>query len=294
MSRLRLKNFWGVTLVISLVAAALFAIYGVVLAATNISATPEEHFAWNDVIGWIDFYSTNTVEVSSTKLTGYASSSAGDISLDCATTRSGNICGTSNYSVLNDGLGNLSGWGWNDAYGWISFCGGLSSSDCPGSTAYRVLIDPDTGVFTNYAWNDVVGWISFNCADPGVCGTSNYKVKTSWIATSTSGTVESNIYDTGAAAGAQLNSFLWHGNQPTGTRVEFQFASSNSTSGPWTFIGPDGTANSYYTVAPDTSENIGLGLHTNRRYFRYKIILYSDKAQRLSPRVDEVVVNWSP
>ncbi len=273
---------------------AFLAVYGMALAATNISATSTEHFAWNDVIGWIDFYSTNTVEVGGAKLSGYASSSAGDVSLDCATTRSGNICGTSYYVVLNDGLGNLSGWAWNDTYGWISFCGGQNSNDCPGSTAYRVLINPNTGVFSNYAWNDVVGWISFNCSDPGVCGTSDYKVKTSWIATSTSGTVESSVYDTGIAAGAQLNSFLWHGSQPAGTRVEFQFASSNATSGPWTFIGPDGTANSYYTVAPNTSQSIGLGLHTNVRYFRYKAVLYSDQAQRLSPRVDDVIVNWSP
>lgn len=281
-------------LAISLTIATWFLIYGLVLAATNISAVSNEHFAWNDIFGWIDFYSTDTVNVLSTKLTGYASSSIGDISLDCATTRAGNICSSSSYAVLNNGLGDLSGWGWNDTYGWISFCGGQGSSDCPGNTAYRVLINPSTGVFTNYAWNDVVGWISFNCADPGVCGTSDYKVKTSWIATSTTGTIESNIYDTGVASGAQLNSFLWHGTQPTGTKVEFQFASSNSTSGPWIFIGPDGTENSRYTVNPNVSQSIGIGLHSNRRYFRYKIILYSDQSQQISPRVDEVIVNWSP
>lgn len=273
---------------------ALIAVYGVVLAATNISSASNERYAWNDIVGWIDFYGTGTVEVLNTKLTGYASSSAGDISLDCATTRAGNICGTSYYSVINDGLGKLSGWGWNDTYGWISFCGGQSSNDCPGTTTYRVLINPSTGIFTNYAWNDVLGWISFNCSDPGICGTSDYKVKTTWISTSTSGTVESNVYDTGAAAGAQLNSFLWHGSQPAGTRVEFQFASANATSGPWTFIGPDGTVNSYYTVGPGVSKALGYGLHTNQRYFRYKAVLYSDQAQRLSPRIDDVVVNWSP
>jgi hypothetical protein len=288
------NRFRGAALALFAAAAASLLIYGIASAATNISGAANERFAWNDVIGWIDFYGTDTVTVSSYKLAGYASSSAGDISLDCATTRAGNICGTSNYSVINDGLGNLSGWAWNDVYGWISFCGGQGTSDCPGNTAYRVLINPNTGVFTNYAWNDVVGWISFNCSDPGVCGTSDYKVKTSWIATSTSGTVISVVYDTGIAAGAQLNSFLWHGSQPVGTRVDFQFASSNATSGPWTFIGPDGTSNSYYTVSPGTSRALGYGLHTDKRYFRYKAVLFSDQAQRLSPRIDEVVVNWSP
>lgn len=271
-----------------------FLIYTAVRAATNISSLPAEHFGWNDIIGWVDFYGTDTVTVSSVKLAGYASSSVGDISLDCATTRIGNICETSNYYVINDGLGNLSGWGWNDNYGWISFCGGQGTSDCPGSVNYRVLIDPDTGDFTNYAWNDIFGWLSFNCADPGTCGTSSYKVKTSWIATSTSGTLTSAIFDTGVAGGAQLNSFLWHGVQPSGTRVEFKFASANATSGPWNFIGPDGTANSAYTVAAGVSQPLGYGLHSNKRYFRYQTILFSDKAQRLSPRVDEVIVNWSP
>jgi hypothetical protein len=288
------RNFWDIAFLILLTLAASVAIYGVVLAATNISAVTNEHFAWNDIIGWIDFYSTDTVNVLVNKLTGYASSSAGDISLDCATTRIGNICGTSYYVVINDGLGNLSGWGWNDTYGWISFCGGQNSNDCPGSVAYRVLVNPTTGDFTNYAWNDTIGWISFNCSDPGVCGTSSYKVKTSWIATSTSGTLESNVYDTGVPGGAELNSFIWYGSQPPGTRVDFQFASANATSGPWNFIGPDGTENSYYTVGPGISRALGYGLHTNRRYFRYKAILFSDQAQRLSPRIDEVIVNWSP
>ena len=84
-------------------------------AATNISATTTEHWAWNDIIGWMDFYNTLNINVGTTQLTGYASSSAGDISLDCATTRIGSICGTSNYKVLNDGLGGLSGWGWKRA-----------------------------------------------------------------------------------------------------------------------------------------------------------------------------------
>ncbi len=80
-------------------------------AATNISANVSQHWAWNDFIGWIDFRATNNIMVSSANLTGYASSSVGYISLDCHTSPAGNICGTSNYQVLNDGNGNLSGWG---------------------------------------------------------------------------------------------------------------------------------------------------------------------------------------
>ncbi len=266
-------------------------------AATNISATTTEHWAWNDLIGWMNFYSTSNINVGTTQLTGYASSSAGDISLDCATTRIGNICGTSNYKVLNDGVGNLSGWAWNDTYGWISFCGSASTStaDCPLSVNYRVLIDPATGDFSQYAWNDILGWISFNCGDPGLCVTSNYKVKTSWVATSTSATLDSTTFDTGEANGAQFNYLMWQGSYPVGTLAQFQFATANASSGPWNFKGPAGTANDYYASAvPGQPMSIEYTLHNNQRYFRYRVTLTSNLAQTASPRIDDVIVGWSP
>lgn len=264
-------------------------------AATNISSNVNEHWAWNDIVGWMDFYNTLNVNVSPTQLTGYASSSIGDVSLDCATTRSGNICAPANdnYKVINDGNGNLSGWGWNDNYGWISFCGGGGADpNCPGSISYYVAIDPNTGIFSGYAWNDIIGWISFNCADISICGTSNYKVITSWVATSTSAIIESATFDTGVNGGAQINSFYWEGEQLGGT-ANFQFAVSNSTSGPWNYFGPTGTG-SYYTVNKDIRTKVDFALHNNQRYFRYKILLMSDQAQRNTPVIEKVVVNWSP
>lgn len=271
----------------------------IVFAATNIDSS--NRWAWNDLIGWIDFYGTNTVNVSSQQLTGYASSSVGDISLDCATTRNGNICSQSNYKVINDGMGNLSGWGWNDVYGWISFCGGQNISTCPGSTIYQVKIDPTTGDFSNYAWNDIIGWISF-CGKPGGGGgcastTISYKVNTSWRATSTSGYLDSSIYDTGVSGGAQINSILWKGNLPSGTQVRFKIASSNSSTGPWNFVGPNGLtdeADYYGPISPNTSYPVNYILHNNHRYFRYRVILVSDQAQSNSPVIDDIIINWSP
>lgn len=265
----------------------------IIKAATNISSNPSEHWAWNDIIGWINFYNTNTVNVTSQKLTGYADSPAGYISLDCATSPNGDICAQSNYKVLNNGAGDLSGWAWNDQYGWISFCGGQNTPDCPGTNAYQVLINPSTGVFTGWAWNDTAGWISFNCSDTNGCGTSNYKVITSWRATSTTGYLESSTFDTSINGGAHLNSFLWRGNQPVGTLVRFQFAVSNSSSGPWTFWGPNGS-DSYYVVGPDTPQTLNYSLFNNYRYFRYRATLVSNQAQTETPRIDEIIINWSP
>ncbi len=262
--------------------------------ATNISSGVTQHWAWNDTIGWIDFYNTGNITVSSPGLSGYASSSAGYFSLDCSTSPSGNICGTSNYQVTNDGGGNLSGWAWNDAFGWVSFwCGNTSSC---GTVSYRVTIDSG-GNFQGYAWNDVLGWIDFNCDNiGGMCSTSNFEVLTTWVATSTSGTLDSRTYDTGVASGAQLNSVMWQGSLPVNTAVAFQFAVSNSSSGPWTFTGPDGTGSTTWAGGnPGVQTPLSAyGQYQNFRYFRYRAILTSNITQTATPRVDDVIVSWSP
>ena len=267
-------------------------------AATNISATASDHWAWNDFIGWIDWYNTNTITVTSDDISGYASSSIEDISLDCATTRIGNICGTSNYKVLNDKIGNLSGWGWSDAYGWISFCGGQGTASCPGTTiSYRTLIDGDTGEFSGYAWNDVIGWITFNCSNPpvsGLCSTSNFRVVTSWRGTSTIGVLDSATFDTGTQGGGQLNSFTWYGSLPPFTAVRFQFATATSSAGPWVFYGPIDTDDYYTNSTPGVAVAINYLQSTNQRYFRYRAVLVSNKAQTVSPRLDDIIINWSP
>jgi hypothetical protein len=265
---------------------------------TNISSASGEFWAWGDVIGWMDFHFTHTITVSSQKLTGYASSSVGDISLDCQTTSIGDICGTSDYKVLNDGTGALSGWGWNDTYGWISFCGGQATSSCPGTVAYQVRINGATGVFENdginYAWNDIVGWISFNCANYGGCGTSDYKVVTSWRSSSTSGYLDSSTFDTGVSGGAQINSIVWHGVQPSGSQVNFQIAASNSTSGPWSYLGSNGAGSYYSSLGSGVSIPLDYTFHNNQRYFRYRVTLVANQSNSLSPRVDDIVVHWSP
>ena len=273
-----------------------------VRAATNISAAPTEHWAWNDLVGWINLYEMNNVMVQSSQLYGDATSSAGIISLNCT---DHSACGSSNYKVLNDGMGNLSGWAWNDVYGWFSFCGGQDTAACPGaSSTYQIKIDPLTGIFTdggfqrNYAWNDIIGWTSFNCDNQGAayCSSiSNYKVVTTWIATSAVATLDSATLDSGAATGAQLNSVLWQGDLPVGTYVRFQFAGANAPSGPWNYIGPDGTANTYYDPgAANTSLPLDYTSHMGYRYYRYRVELVSDQAQTVTPRVDDIVVNWSP
>jgi len=273
---------------------------GTVFASTNISATTNQHWGWNDLAGWIDFYSTSNITVNTSQLTGYATSSVGYISLDCGTSPSGNICsvGNGNYKVANNGAGTLTGWAWSDSIGWISFSCTNVSGECLTSN-YGVYID-SSGNFHGYAWNDSIGWISFNCLDISVsfCGsTSNYEVATSWIPVPAVGTLDSATFDTGSTNGAQLNSVIWHGslNGLAVGSVGFQFATSSISTGPWSFTGPDGTASSSYSGNPDTPIPItNYPAYTGGRYFRYRIILMTDTAQTTSPKVTGVSVDWSP
>jgi hypothetical protein len=202
-----------------------------------------------------------------------------------------------------NGAGSLSGWAWNDAVGWISFCGGGDTNpDCPGTaSAYGVTID-SSGYFHGWAWNDVVGWISFNCADPGLCALSDYKVRTSWVPTSSVSTLDSAVFDTGVQGGAQVNSVIVHGDRPVNTQVQFQIAAGNVATGPWNFTGPDGTSLTYYqaqtfiTAAPNTLvvPNIDRTLHNNQRYVRYRVYLVSNPTQTAGPRIDDIIISWSP
>jgi len=300
---------------------------------TNINATTTEHFAWNDILGWIDFYNTDTVTVWGTRVEGYASSSFGDVSLDCSTSPNGNICATSNYGICNgpgphntDGTcpngdggdstsGALTGYAWNDNVGWISFnCdqtdhGGSAHCEANGGADYNVTIDSN-GDFLGHAWNDNVGWISLNYNSSGVSPSSSYKVATAWRATSTVGYLESVVIDTQVQNGATLNSITWIGDSPTSsqTYVDFQIAVSNSSSGPWTFEGPGGDTNTYYGLSCESNfqggvnadgapENTPVCINPSRvnnyRYIRYRVRLRSNRLQTLAPQVDDIILNWS-
>ncbi len=157
---------------------------------------------------------------------------------------------------------------------------------------------PDCGVFVDgygnfqgWAWNDEIGWIDFNCDNPqdAICG-SPWEVATTWFATSTTGTLDSQTFDTGEAFGAQINSLMWKGtlNGLSNTAVTFQFAVSNSPNGPWNY----GTV--YTPLGPGISLPLTDYASLSGRYFRYRITLTTNKAQTVSPRVDDVIVNWSP
>ncbi|MBI3671724.1 hypothetical protein HY249_02935 [Candidatus Azambacteria bacterium] len=128
-----------------------------------------------------------------------------------------------------------------------------------------------------------------------------YKPTTCGGGYAASGFVESSTFDTGVAQGAGYSSILWQGTLLSDTKVRIQLATSNSSSGPWIYYGPDCTTSAYYGNSPDLPEDVGCpALHNNKRYFRYKTTLCSSIASGCTasgtntPTVNDVMVNWNP
>jgi len=117
----------------------------------------------------------------------------------------------------------------------------------------------------------------------------------------------STTFDTGLINGGNFNSVLWRGALGTGgtTAVKFQLATSNCpngaidppacSTGTWSFLGPGSTNLDlfYTTTGPNTPATVNPSSHKNKRYYRYKIFLEREDSAT-SPRVDDVIVNWSP
>lgn len=107
----------------------------------------------------------------------------------------------------------------------------------------------------------------------------------------------SPIFDT-ETTGAGYNSLYFIGLKPIDTRVKFQLATSNSSTGPWTagdFLGPDCTFSTYYEPTSDIPEIINCEQnHNNKRYFRYKVRLESNPNRDQTPTIYDIIINWSP
>jgi hypothetical protein len=130
-----------------------------------------------------------------------------------------------------------------------------------------------------------------------------YTFRTAGAQTPITGDLTSLVFDTASSSdGPAYNSIMWQGALAPGNKghVRFQLAASATSSGPWNFIG--GTTCSsgdwFDPGAPDTPAEIGCySYFNNLRYFKYKIQLCSDDCivqSTSSPRVDDVIINWSP
>ncbi|MEK7646183.1 MAG: carboxypeptidase-like regulatory domain-containing protein [Patescibacteria group bacterium] len=106
------------------------------------------------------------------------------------------------------------------------------------------------------------------------------------------GWLESSTFDTGSDS--NFYSLIWSPtDQPAETgaesvRMQFATAASTSPTGPWNFVGPDGTAATYYT-----SSNSSLSaIHADHQYARYRLYLATaDPA--FTPNVSDVSFTYT-
>jgi hypothetical protein len=90
---------------------------------------------------------------------------------------------------------------------------------------------------------------------------------------SPSGNLSSSLKDSNPAPGLTpiWSTFSWDGSTPANTSLTFQLAGSNSNGGPFNFVGPDGTAGTFFTTSPVQLSPQFYGF----RYLQYQAILAS-------------------
>jgi len=100
----------------------------------------------------------------------------------------------------------------------------------------------------------------------------------------TAGDLVSALKDSNPLAGLTpiWTTLSWTATTPANTSIQFQVAGSNSPSGPFSFVGPDGTAGTFFTTSgASLSQFYGL------RYLRYKAYLATTDTA-VSPTLSDV------
>ncbi|MFL6282560.1 MAG: beta strand repeat-containing protein, partial [Pyrinomonadaceae bacterium] len=102
----------------------------------------------------------------------------------------------------------------------------------------------------------------------------------------TSGNFVSSVKDSGAVAGSTTNwgTLTWNNaSLPVGTTLQFQVAAGNSASGPFNFVGPDGTASTFFTTS-----GAALSQFNGSRYLKYKALFTGTGT--VTPTLNDVTV----
>ncbi len=112
------------------------------------------------------------------------------------------------------------------------------------------------------------------------------------------GSYESVTFDAGYSTA--FNRYQATSTTPTNTSIKYQFAIvdaiNNSCDGViFSYVGPDGTSNSYYTATESAilTNNDGVGYENPGRCFRYKAIL-STTDYNQTPVLSDLLINYSP
>ena len=106
---------------------------------------------------------------------------------------------------------------------------------------------------------------------------------------SSNGTLESSTFDTQISP--QYNQILWNSNgasASTTVRMQMAFATTSTATTTWNYVGPDGTAGTYFTTS---NQNIPTASNNNR-YYRYKVYLDTIDGG-YTPIVNDVFVTYT-
>ncbi|HWX53658.1 MAG TPA: carboxypeptidase regulatory-like domain-containing protein [Verrucomicrobiae bacterium] len=100
-----------------------------------------------------------------------------------------------------------------------------------------------------------------------------------------SGTFVSSMKDANPAPNvtATWSTLSWNATTPAGTSVQFQAAASNSISGPFNFVGPDGTGSTFF------SNGGSLAQFNGNRYLKYQASL-STSSSASTPTLQDVTI----
>ncbi|HSW80199.1 MAG TPA: beta-propeller domain-containing protein [Candidatus Saccharimonadales bacterium] len=101
-----------------------------------------------------------------------------------------------------------------------------------------------------------------------------------------SGTFESSSFNAGSTVGFNYLSFTT--SQPTASVVKLQVA-SNTNNSTWNYVGPDGTASTFFTAAggiPMTA--------ANGQYFKYKAFYTAGTGNASTAVLSDVTLNYTP
>ena len=108
--------------------------------------------------------------------------------------------------------------------------------------------------------------------------------------TNATGTLQSSIFDTGTTS--NFYALNWSpSSQPvlTGqTPIHFQFATAPSSTGPWNFVGPDGTPTSYYST-PGTQISFPNG---GNEFARYMLFMTTQTAT-VTPSINDISFTYT-
>ncbi len=104
-----------------------------------------------------------------------------------------------------------------------------------------------------------------------------------------SGVLVSRAYDSGSDT-ALYGQIFFEGETPSATTLRFQFRTASTESGlaSATFVGPDGTAATYYTV----SGTMISAVHTGQRWFQYAAYLDTSDTTNQSPMLKSVSITF--